>query len=149
MGGVEFKLCGKSFVAVEQTGPKGNPMWRYPQINDEQHREIEALASELPESILIDGKDHQFGTVKKKNGGTKPFAKAREVRANTEVANAPVSIHCRVTTRRNGKWYFWLHIDPRVTATQENKTRPEGHKTTGSSGETDQLDSILEIFDEE
>ena len=149
MGGVEFEVCGKSFVAVEQTGPKGNAMWRYPEIDDEEHREIEPLASELPGSILIAGSKHQFGEVRTRSGGTKPFSKSRELRADSDVDGIPISIHCRITKRRNGKWYFWLHINPRVTATQENKNHPEDHKATESSGETDQLNSILEIFDKE
>ena len=65
MGGVDSH-CAESPSLPSNKRVKGNPMWRYPEINDEYHREIEALASELPESILIDGKDHQFGKVKEK-----------------------------------------------------------------------------------
>lgn len=125
MGGIEFELCDKSFVAVEQTGPKGNPLWRYPEIDDEEHREIEPLASDLPESILIAGRKHQFGEVRTRNGGTRPFTKAREVRADTEVAGAPANIHCRVTKRRNGKWYFWLQINPKQPSqNHQRSSRP-------------------------
>ena len=148
MGDIGFELCDKSFVAVEQTGPKGSPMWRYPEIDDEEHRETEPLASELPESILIAGSEHQFAVVTKKDGSPKPFGKTREVKTESDVDDKPVKIHCRVTKRRNGKWYFWLHINPsRATSTRESRSRPEGHTTAESSNATDQLSSILEIFD--
>ena len=135
MGGIEFELCDKSFVAVEQTGPKGNPMWRYPEIDDEEHREIEPLKSELPESILIAGNRYQFGKVRTRSGGTKPFSKSREIKAESDVDGVPVKIHCRVTKRRNGMWYFWLKIDP-----------VRGSRTLNSSQETETPESTTPRF---
>lgn len=126
MGGVEFEVCGKSFVAVEQTGPKGSPVWRYPEIDDEEHREIEPLASDLPESILIAGSRHQFGEVRTRSGGTKSFSKSREIKTESDLDGVPVKIHCRVTKRRNGNWYFWLKIDP------ERKQKKEAERLEGS-----------------
>ena len=146
MGGIEFELGDKSFVAVEQTGPKGNPMWRYPEIDDEEHREIEPLASDLPESILIAGRKHQFGEVRTRNGGTRPFTKARELRADTEVAGAPANIHCRVTKRRNGKWYFWLKIDPSGKQKKEAEKLEGRDRSSTSDDPSSALEKLESVF---
>ena len=146
MGGIEFELCDKSFVAVEQKGPKGNPLWRYPEIDDEEHREIEPLASDLPESILIAGRKYQFGEVRTRNGGPRPFAKAREVRADAEVAGAPANIHCRVTKRRNGNWYFWLKIDPSGKQKKEAERLEGGDRSSTSDDPSSALEKLESVF---
>ena len=66
MGDINFELCGQQFVAVEKTNSEDDSLWRYPEVDDNEHKEIDPLAPELPESILIDGQSYSFSSVPKK-----------------------------------------------------------------------------------
>ena len=151
MTDIQFELCGKQFTAAEITAPNSSSIWRYPEVDTNEAKEIEALSSELPESISIDGHSYQFGPVPKKDNSPKdykPFNKAREVRCEASLADKKVTLHCRITSRKNGKWFFWLHIDPTQSASpNRNSIRLDGPSQPESFKAPDELSSILEIFD--
>jgi hypothetical protein len=141
---VPFEIAGRGFEAVKQTGTKGRTYWRFPAEDGSSDNEIDPLADDLPTELIVNGETFTFGPVPKKQAAPgdgpaafKPFHKTREVRDISSIEDQPVTIHCRVTKRGNGKWWMWLNIDPK-------KTPPVGEGDRQTSDSTTSPDEALE-----
>lgn len=128
---VPFEIAGHCFEAVKQTGTTGRTYWRFPAKDGSSDNEIDPLSENLPTELIVNGETFTFGPVPKKGKGAasgdgaadfKSFHKTREVRDISAIEDQPVTIHCRVTKRKNGKWWMWLNIDPRKTDEQSEAT---------------------------
>jgi len=152
MGDIEFELCGKQFIAIQKTTSNGKPMWRYPATDENELKEIDPLADELPESISIAGELYQFGPVPKKGNNptaTKSLSKTREVRTSAVIEDMEVEIHTRVTKRKNGKWYFWLHINLKRSSLSQNAGNQSigNREQAASASADDALEKLLQTVD--
>ena len=149
MGDIEFELCGKQFVAAKKTTSNGKPTWRYPEVDENELKEIDALANELPDSISIDGKHYQFGPGPQKGNdptATSSLSRKREVRTSAVIEDKEVEIHTRATKRRNGKWFFWLRIDPkRRRAPQQPAGSAQDAPSTGVN-QLSPLEQLKSVF---
>lgn len=117
---IEFKILGQRFEAPPRDIPDEPRSWKYPDNRESTAgAEIEPLAATLPEVLTVNEEEIKFGPVpQRKTGGsdqvtgTRPFKKTREVRVETTFDGYKIEVHCRVTVRRNGKWYLWLRAGP-------------------------------------
>lgn len=147
---VMFEIERREFEAIKKTGTNGRVFWRFPG-GDESGSEIEAWVSGLPSSLSCAGETFAFGRVprrvKKSDGSVsyKPFEKAREVRGQIFLDGEEIDLHCRVTVRKNNKyWWIWLHLDPRNTKLLSEKRKDPSRKSLDAllneMSESDNLD---------
>mgnify|MGYP001211499858 CR=1 FL=1 len=110
----EFEICGQKLEATRKEASGKRPSWRYPDPGESSAGvDIEPLAKELPDVITINEEEFAFGPVPKKGPpGFRPLHKTREVKVETVLDGHDIAVHCRVTVRRNHKWYLWLRAEP-------------------------------------
>ena len=84
-------------------------MWAFISEAGNEGDQIEPLDVELPETTLIEETEFSFQIVSVNKEGhrvQKPFNKTRVVETEMKIQNVPVSIYCRITKKRNGKWHL-------------------------------------------
>ena len=119
-GPIGFEILGRSFVAPASTTPSGKLSWKFPTGEESTSGiELDRWSDSLPPKLRVDDKEYDFGRVPRrgaarsdKPAGFKPYNKAREVRAKASFGEHQIEIHCRVTARKEGKWYLWFRANP-------------------------------------
>jgi len=119
-GPIGFEILGRSFVAPASTTPSGKLSWKFPTGEESTSGiELDRWSDSLPSKLRVDDKEYDFGRVPRrgaarsdKPAGFKPYNKAREVRAKASFGEHQIEIHCRVTARKEGKWYLWFRANP-------------------------------------
>jgi hypothetical protein len=68
--------------------------------------------------LQVNNETYEFGRVPRRDAkhsdkpaAFKSFKKAREVRAEASFGEHQIEIHCRVTARKEGKWYLWFRAN--------------------------------------
>ena len=142
MDNIEFQIADVAFEAVKSAIGKGRVHWRFPADSASSGYETEPLSETLPDSLQCLGQQLNFGPVTKKNRGSeqsekkqKDVTKAREVNELITIEETIFQLRCRVTRRRNKKWWIWLHIDPvpRPVAKNSNGKHSSHIEPTSSS----------------
>ncbi len=117
---LEFEILGRSFAAPATTTATGKLSWRFP--SGEQSAagvELPRWSDSLPTELQVNNETYEFGRVPRreakhsdKPAAFKSFKKAREVRAEASFGEHQIELHCRVTARKEGKWYLWFRANP-------------------------------------
>ena len=117
---IEFETLGRSFVAPASTTSSGKLSWKFPTGEESASGiELDRWGDSLPAKLRVDDKEYDFGRVPRQGAARsdrpaafKPFNKAREVRAKASFGEHQIEIHCRVTARKEDKWYLWFRANP-------------------------------------
>ena len=120
MDPLEFEILGRFFAAPATTTATGKLSWRFPSAEQSATGvELPRWSDSLPTELQVNNETYEFGRVPRRDAkhsdkpaAFKSFKKAREVRAKASFGEHQIEIHCRITAKKEGKWYLWFHANP-------------------------------------
>ena len=141
---LEFEILGRFFAAPATTTATGKLSWRFPSAEQSATGvELPRWSDSLPTELQVNNETYEFGRVPRRDAkhsdkpaAFKSFKKAREVRAKASFGEHQIEIHCRITAKKEGKWYLWFHANPIRSSAAKPALDNQGGRQTSSEEDT-------------